>query len=95
MTYRSYVGSDAQFVYNETWGHAQTYMMYDIAALQYLYGADFTTNAGNTTYTWNPTTGATFVDGARRCTRAATGFSRRSGTATAPTPTICRTTGRT
>jgi serralysin len=64
MTYRSYVGSDARYIYNETWGHAQTYMMYDIAALQYLYGADFTTNAGSTTYTWNPTTGAAFVNGA-------------------------------
>jgi serralysin len=63
MTYRSYVGSDAKFIYNETWGHAQTYMMYDIAALQYLYGADFTTNSGATTYTWNPTTGDAFVNG--------------------------------
>jgi serralysin len=63
MTYRSYVGSDARFIYNETWGDAQTYMMYDIAALQHLYGADFTTNAGATTYSWNPTTGATFVNG--------------------------------
>ena len=26
---------------NETWGYAQTFMMYDIAALQHMYGADF------------------------------------------------------
>jgi serralysin len=64
MTYRSYVGSDAELLYNENWGYAQTYMMYDIAALQYLYGADFSVNAGNTTYTWDPATGATNVDGA-------------------------------
>ncbi len=63
MTYRSYVGSDAKFLYNETYGYAQTYMMYDIAALQHLYGANFGTNAGSTTYSWNPTTGASFVNG--------------------------------
>ncbi len=71
MTYRSYVGSDAQFVYNETWGYAQTYMMYDIAALQYMYGADYGTNAGDTVYSWNPTDGATFVDGAAAITPGA------------------------
>ena len=38
--------------------------MLDIAALQHLYGADFTTNAGDTTYSWSPGTGATSVDGA-------------------------------
>ena len=36
----------------------QTFMMLDIAALQHLYGADFTTNAGDTTYSWSPSTGA-------------------------------------
>lgn len=64
MTYASYVGSPGQYYTNETWGGAQTYMMLDIAALQQLYGADFTTNSGDTTYSWNPTTGATYVDGA-------------------------------
>ena len=63
MTYRSYVGSDAKYVYNEQWGYAQTFMMYDIAALQHMYGADFGANYGNTTYTWNPTTGASYVNG--------------------------------
>ena len=63
MTYKSYVGSDAQFVYNETWGYAQTFMMYDIAALQYMYGADFTLNSGNTVYSWNPTSGESYVNG--------------------------------
>jgi serralysin len=63
MTYRSYVGSDAKFVYNEEWGYAQTFMMYDIAALQHMYGADFDANYGNTTYTWNPNTGASYVNG--------------------------------
>jgi serralysin len=63
MTYKSYVGSDAQFVYNETWGYAQTFMMYDIRALQQLYGADFNANGGNTTYSWNPLTGESYIDG--------------------------------
>ncbi|MFD0916666.1 M10 family metallopeptidase C-terminal domain-containing protein [Pseudahrensia aquimaris] len=36
-------------------GYAETFMMIDIAALQHLYGADFTTNAGDTTYLFRPT----------------------------------------
>ena len=44
-------------------GFAQTYMMSDIAALQYLYGANFATHAGNTIYTWSETTGETYVNG--------------------------------
>jgi Ca2+-binding RTX toxin-like protein len=38
-------------------------MMADIAALQYMYGADFATNAGATVYKWSPTTGDTRVNG--------------------------------
>lgn len=65
MTYRSYVGADTESGYtNETWGYAQSYMMLDIAALQQMYGADYSTNSGNTTYAWSPTTGATMVNGA-------------------------------
>ena len=63
MTYRSYIGSDAQFVYNEAFGYPQTYMMFDIAALQYMYGADFASNGSDTTYTWSPTTGQSFING--------------------------------
>jgi len=63
MTYRSYVGATGQYVENETWGYAQTPMMYDIAALQHMYGANFSTNGGDTIYRWNPTTGQGFVDG--------------------------------
>jgi len=63
MTYRSYVGADGQHVENETWGYAQSPMMYDIAALQYLYGANFSTKSGNTVYRWDPATGQAFVDG--------------------------------
>lgn len=63
MTYRSYVGGPTNASTFETWSAPQTYMMLDIAALQYLYGADFTTNSGNTVYTWFPDTGQSFVNG--------------------------------
>ena len=38
-------------------------MQNDIATLQYLYGANYNTNSGNTVYSWNPSTGRTFIDG--------------------------------
>ncbi|KQS71400.1 hypothetical protein ASG39_21400 [Rhizobium sp. Leaf371] len=41
----------------------QSLMQQDIAALQYLYGADFSVNSGATTYRWHPTTGEQSVDG--------------------------------
>ncbi|MEA1071104.1 M10 family metallopeptidase [Sphingomonas sp. LY160] len=41
----------------------QTYMQYDLAALQYMYGANFTTNAGDTVYSWSNTTGEMFING--------------------------------
>lgn len=64
MSYRSYVDAPINAGYlNETWGFAQTYMMLDIAALQYLYGADFTTNSDDTTYSWSPTSGNTNING--------------------------------
>jgi Ca2+-binding RTX toxin-like protein len=40
-----------------------TFMMLDIKALQYLYGADYTYNADNTVYTWNPETGEMSLNG--------------------------------
>jgi serralysin len=64
MSYRSYVGASTTTGYtNETWGYAQSLMMYDIAALQHMYGADFTTESGNTTYRWSPTSGEMFING--------------------------------
>lgn len=41
----------------------QTYMQYDLAALQYLYGANFTTNATDSVYTFSQTTGEMFING--------------------------------
>ncbi|MBM6595822.1 M10 family metallopeptidase [Microvirga pudoricolor] len=49
--------------YAASFDKPQTFMAYDIAALQALYGADFTTNAGNTVYKWDPQTGETLVNG--------------------------------
>lgn len=40
-----------------------TLMQDDIAALQYLYGADFHTGGGPTTYSWDPTTGEESING--------------------------------
>jgi serralysin len=62
MSYRSYVGDAVTGGYtNETWGFPQGLMMDDIAALQYMYGPDWTTNAGNTVYRWDPLTGQLFI----------------------------------
>lgn len=63
MTYRSYQGGPATGYTNETNGYATTFMMYDIAALQVMYGANFNTNSGNTTYTWSATTGEMSING--------------------------------
>jgi Ca2+-binding RTX toxin-like protein len=64
MTYRSYEGASTTSGYtNEYWGFAQTLMMYDIAALQHMYGANFNTNSGNTVYRWSPTNGEMLING--------------------------------
>ena len=63
MTYRSDIGGPSDFYRTETFGFAQSYMMNDIAALQYLYGADYTTNAGDTVYSWNAATGEMSING--------------------------------
>ncbi len=63
MTYRTYIDGPLNGYTYETFGAPQTFMMYDIAALQYMYGADFTTNNTDTVYTWTPDSGDTIVDG--------------------------------
>lgn len=64
MTYRSYVGQAEIGNYmNDVGGYAQTLMMYDIAALQYMYGANYSTNSGNSTYSWDAETGAMSING--------------------------------
>ena len=71
MTYRSYPGADLEGYRNETFGYPQSYMMFDIAALQRMYGADFTTNAGDTVYGWNPNSGQMSINGVGQATPGA------------------------
>jgi serralysin len=63
MTYRSYEGKAIGGASNELYGFPQGFMMLDIAALQFMYGANYGVNAGNTVYSWSPTTGEMFVNG--------------------------------
>jgi serralysin len=63
MTYRPYIGAAPIGYTNETWGYAQTLMMYDIRAIQQIYGASFTSQSGNNNYTFSTTTGEMFIDG--------------------------------
>lgn len=63
MSFRSYAGQTIGEYSNEIGGMPQTYMMGDIRALQQQYGADFSTNAGNTIYSWDPRSGETYVNG--------------------------------
>ncbi|WP_076960444.1 M10 family metallopeptidase, partial [Teichococcus deserti] len=58
MTYRAYPAGSIEDGTTVTDGHyPQSLMMYDIAALQYLYGANFRTNSGDTVYRFDPQTG--------------------------------------
>lgn len=63
MTYATFIGDTQGGVDYETWGAPQTFMMLDIAALQAMYGADYSVNAGDTVYSWSPTGGETYVNG--------------------------------
>lgn len=62
MDYHSYIGADTAFR-NAAGSGNQTYMIDDIAALQYMYGANYSTNAGDTVYRWNPKTGEMSING--------------------------------
>ncbi len=57
MTYQPLEGSPEEF------GHPQTLMMLDIQAIQYLYGANFNHNAGDTVYSWDPVFGTMSING--------------------------------
>jgi Ca2+-binding RTX toxin-like protein len=62
MTDHSYIGDTHLFLTNEPFGYAQSPMMYDIAGIQAIYGANFSGPA-NTVYSWSPTTGEEFING--------------------------------
>jgi serralysin len=64
MSYRSYVGGSTTSGYtNGSGSYPQTLMMYDIAALQKLYGANYATNAADTVYSWSASTGQLSING--------------------------------
>lgn len=44
-------------------GYQQSPMIFDIAAIQHMYGANFYTNNSNTLYKWDPDSGETFING--------------------------------
>ncbi len=62
MTYREFPGAMAGDG-DGAFDHPTTFMMDDIQALQYMYGANYNYNAGDTTYRWDPNTGEYFIDG--------------------------------
>jgi serralysin len=61
MTYQQFPGDTGAS--DNAPDHPTTFMQNDIAALQYMYGANYNFNSGNTTYTWSTTTGQSFVNG--------------------------------
>ena len=63
MTYQSDPDNAPSVFEGDGIDQPQTYMQDDIAALQYLYGANFGTNSGDTVYSWSPTTGEEFING--------------------------------
>ncbi|URW75324.1 M10 family metallopeptidase C-terminal domain-containing protein [Sphingomonas donggukensis] len=62
MTYTPAPFTNSNFA-GEKVNQPQTYMQYDLAALQYLYGANFNTNSGDSVYTFSLTTGEMFING--------------------------------
>ncbi|HEV2746336.1 MAG TPA: M10 family metallopeptidase C-terminal domain-containing protein [Allosphingosinicella sp.] len=64
MSYRSYQGQTLEGGFaNEEFGFAQSLMMYDIAALQHLYGARFDVEPVDTHYSWSPDSGEMSING--------------------------------
>ena len=62
MTYTPAPFTNSNFAGDKV-NQPQSYMQYDLAAMQYLYGANYNTNAGDTVYTFSQTTGEMFVNG--------------------------------
>ena len=51
MSYRNFAGDAHSYLAQY---YPTTYMLDDVAALQFLYGPNMSANAGNTTYSWDP-----------------------------------------
>lgn len=71
MSYYSYVGATLPAYTNGSYDYPTTYMRDDIRALQEMYGADFTTQSGDSSYAWNPSTGEISINGVGQGTPAA------------------------
>jgi serralysin len=63
MTYRSFVDADLAGYTVAEGSYPTTLMLADIAAMQYMYGANYATNAGDSTYEWDPATGEFIING--------------------------------
>lgn len=64
MTYASYFGANTSTATEAHLGSSpQSYMMYDIAALQAYYGANFDKAGTTSLYEWDPTTGQQSING--------------------------------
>lgn len=72
MTYNSFIGqAQSPGFYTNSYGnYAQTLMMYDIAALQRMYGANWDTNNSDTTYSFSTSTGEMSINGVGQGTPA-------------------------
>lgn len=63
MTYRTYAGAPFDPIKKEVDGSSpQSYMMFDIAAMQSMYGANFNQAGKSVTYRWDATTGQQFIN---------------------------------
>jgi len=62
MTYTPAPFTNSNFA-GEKINQPQSYQQYDIAALQYMYGANYNTNSGDSVYTFSQTTGEMFING--------------------------------
>lgn len=70
-TYRSYVGASVTNGYsNDAVSYAQSLMMYDIATIQAMYGANYNNAGVRTVYSFDPTTGQEFINGVGQGTPA-------------------------
>ncbi len=63
MTYAAYIGADVEgAIAAHVGSSAQSYMMYDIAALQAYYGANLDAVGTTRTYTWDNSTGQQYIN---------------------------------
>lgn len=63
MSYRSFVGAKGMAYGNDDDSYPQSLMMYDIAALQEMYGANYGFRDTDTTYVWSAKAGQLTVNG--------------------------------